>query len=80
MTPYNTYGTRIRMTKTRKITAHVPEATLRRARDATGVGITETVRLGLELLGSVRAAEALRGLRGTVRLDLDLAELRQDRR
>ena len=68
------------MTKTRKITAHVPEATLRQAREATGMGITETVRLGLELLCAARAAETLRSLRGAVRLDLDLAELRRDRR
>ena len=33
-----------------KITAHVPADVLRRAQAATGKGITETVRLGLDLL------------------------------
>jgi hypothetical protein len=68
------------MVKMQKITAHVPEELLRRAQAETGKGITETVRLGLDLLASAKAAERLRGLRGKLRLDLDLAELRRDRR
>lgn len=68
------------MAKTQKITAHVPVETLRRARAATGEGVTETVRLGLEMLASARAAAELRRLRGKVRLDIDLEELRRDRR
>ncbi len=67
------------MTDTQKITAHVPLDSLRRAQAATGKGITETVRLGLDLLASAKAAEELRRLRGKLRLDLDLAELRRDR-
>ncbi len=68
------------MTATQKITAHVPVESLRRARAATGRGITETVRLGLDMLASAKAAEGLRRMRGKLRLDLDLAELRRDRR
>ena len=68
------------MPKTQKVTAHVPVDSLRRAQLATGKGITETVRRGLELLASAAAASELRRLRGKVHLDLDLAELRQDRR
>ncbi len=68
------------MEKTQKITAHVPVDSLRRARAATGKGITETVRRGLELLASAAAASELRRLRGKVHLDLDLAALRRDRR
>ena len=67
------------MNETQKIMAHVPRESLRRAQAATGKGITETVRLGLELLASAKAAEELRGLRGKLRLDLDLADLRRDR-
>ncbi|MBI2585286.1 MAG: hypothetical protein HYW28_05355 [Rhodospirillales bacterium] len=67
------------MRKVRKITARVPADLLWRARLATGKGITETVRLGLDLLASAEAAQELRRLRGKVRLDLDLAELRRDR-
>ncbi len=68
------------MKNTKKITAHVPTETLRRARAATGKGITETVRLGLDLLASAKAAEGLRRLRGKLSLELDVAELRRDRR
>ena len=68
------------MAKMQKITAHVPVESLRRARAATGRGITETVRLGLDMLASAKAAEGLRRMRGKLRLDLDLAELRRDRR
>lgn len=63
-----------------KITAHVPAALLRRAQAATGKGVTETVRLGLDLLAAAKAAEELRRRRGTLRLEIDLAELRRDRR
>ena len=63
-----------------KITAHVPLESLRRAQAATGKGITETVRLSLDLLAAANAAEGLRRLRGKVRLEIDLAELRRDRR
>ncbi len=68
------------MRKTQKITAHVPIESLRRAKAATGKGITETVNLGLDLIAQAKAAEELRRLRGHVRLGLDLAELRRDRR
>lgn len=68
------------MADLQKITAHVPADLLRRAQAATGTGITETVRRGLDLLVAAKAAEELRRLRGKVHLDIDLAELRRDRR
>ncbi|HEX9645995.1 MAG TPA: hypothetical protein VGB88_00760 [Alphaproteobacteria bacterium] len=68
------------MSRTRKITAHVPVELLQRAQEATGKGVTETVRRGLDLLVAAEAADELRRLRGKVRLDIDLAELRRDRR
>ena len=68
------------MKEVQKITVPVPAESLRRAQAATGKGIAETVRLGLDLLASAKAAEELRHLRGKVRLDIDLAELRRDRR
>ena len=58
----------------------MPIEVLRRAQAATGKGITETVREALDHLASAKAAEELRGLRGTMRLELDLDDLRQDRR
>lgn len=68
------------MSDTQKITAHVPVDLLRRAKAATGKGTTETIRLGLDLLAAAKAAQEVRSLRGSVRLDLDLTDLRNDRR
>lgn len=68
------------MSDMQKITAHVPADLLRRAKAATGKGTTETIRLGLDLLAAAKAAEELRRLRGKVRFDFDLADLRRDRR
>lgn len=61
-----------------KITVHVPHALLRRARDVSGSGITETVRQGLHLVAARDAYGKLRALRGRVRFDLDLKRLRED--
>ena len=74
------YGNLSGMEAVRKITVHVPELLLRKARASTGGGITSTVRQGLELLAAGPAYERLRGLRGKVRFSIDVAELRQDRR
>jgi hypothetical protein len=63
----------------KKITVHVSEDLLRRAQEATGQGITQTIRRGLELVAASRAYEKLRRLRGQVDLDLDLEHLREDR-
>ncbi len=68
------------MTKTQKITAHLPAALLRRACAATGKGVTETLRLGLDLLAAARAQDELRGLRGKLRLGIEIETLRRDRR
>jgi hypothetical protein len=67
-----------RNTKT-KITVHVPSVLLKQAKAATGRGITETVRDGLQLLAATNAYEGLLRLRGKVHLNLDLKELREDR-
>lgn len=63
----------------RKITVEVPEDTLAMAQEFTGEGITETVRLALKKLASIRAQQELRKLRGTFKFSLDLDELREDR-
>ena len=67
------------MTKTKKITARVPVDSLRRAQFATGQGVSETVRRGLDPLASSAAADELRRFRGKAHLDLGLQALRQDR-
>lgn len=67
------------MPATQKITIEVPSDLLDQARAATGAGVTATVREGLRLLASRRAQQALRELKGKVRIDLDLDQLREDR-
>lgn len=67
------------MGATRKITVHVPEDLLDKARESTGQGITETIRRGLELVAASVAYRKLRRLRGKVRMSLDLDALRDDR-
>lgn len=66
--------------KAAKITVHVPEDLLAKARKATGRGITETVRQGLRLVAASRAFAELRKLRGKVDVSIDLDRLREDRR
>lgn len=68
------------MQTVRKITVHVPDDLLKRAQRETGEGVTETVRRGLRLVAASSAYEHLRHLRGSIRLDVDLDELRADRR
>ena len=68
------------MATVRKITVHVPEDLLKKAQKETGEGVTETVRQGLSLVAASRAYDDLRKLRGTVRLALNLDDLRRDRR
>jgi hypothetical protein len=63
----------------RKITVEVPEDLIARALQASGEGVTATVRRGLELVAAGRAYEDLKALRGKVRLGLDLERLREDR-
>jgi hypothetical protein len=62
--------------RTRKITVNVPAELLDRARELTGLGVTETVVAGLEEIERARRRAALRQLRGRVRLELDLDETR----
>lgn len=64
---------------TRKITVEVPPQLLERAQRASGAGITQTVRTGLQLVAASQAYDRLRGLRGKVRFTRTLAELKADR-
>ena len=64
----------------RKITVHVPEALLEKAQRETGEGVTETVRQGLSLVAGSSTFERLRRMRGTVRLKIDVDDLRSDRK
>jgi hypothetical protein len=64
----------------RKITVHIPAELLERAQQATGAGLTETVRQGLRLVAAGDTFRRVAKLRGTVKFSLDLARLREDRR
>jgi hypothetical protein len=63
----------------RKITVEVPPELLEKAQRASGSGITQTVRTGLQLLAASHAYARLRQLRGKVRFTRTLAELKADR-
>jgi len=67
------------MDTARKITVEVPPDLLERAQRASGSGITQTVRTGLELLAASEAYSQLRRMRGKVRFGRTAAELKADR-
>lgn len=67
------------METTRKITLEVPPELLQKAQRASGMGITQTVRTGLELVAASQAYARLRQLRGKVRFTRTWAELKVDR-
>jgi hypothetical protein len=80
-----TYGIRdgnflvIRMETAKKITIQVPSSLLQKAQSATKMGITPTIRQGLELVAAGRAYEKLRRMRGKVKFSINLKSLREDR-
>jgi len=67
------------MDTARKITVEVPPELLEKAQRATGSGVTQTVRSGLQLVAASQAYARLRQLRGNVRFTRTLAELKNDR-
>lgn len=66
------------MDDTRKITVHVSSELLAEAQRETGEGVTETVRKGLEMLRRARAYRQAEKLRGKVKFDFTIDELRGD--
>lgn len=67
------------MDTARKITVEVPEDLLEKAQQASGTGITQTVRTGLQLVAASHAYARLRELRGKVRFSQTVDELKADR-
>ena len=63
----------------RKITVEVPFDLLEKAQRASGTGVTQTVRAGLQLVAASRTYARLRHLRGKVRFTRTSAELKADR-
>jgi len=66
------------METVRKITVKIPRDLLDKAQRASGTGITQTVRMGLQLVAASRTYARLRRFRGKVRLARKLAELKAD--
>lgn len=67
------------METARKITVEVPPDLLEKAQRASGTGITQTIRIGLQLVAASRTCSRLRSLRGKVRFSRTFAELKDDR-
>jgi len=67
------------MATSRKITVEVPAELLEKAQQASGSGITQTIRTGLQLVAASRAYASLRQMRGKVRFSRSLADLKSDR-
>ena len=79
--PYGlAYGILGHMDKeTQKITANLPAALLKSAMQSTGLGITETLRLGLEEIARKQAYQEFAKLRGKVKFIKTWQELKADR-
>ena len=67
------------MKNSRKITIEIPADLLEKAQQASGTGITQTVRTGLQLVAASNAYAKLRQLRGKVKFSLSWEELKDDR-
>jgi hypothetical protein len=75
-----TYGMAYGMEQIKKITVHIPVDLLADAQKETGEGVTETVRKGLEMLKRAHAYRQLAKMRGKIKFDLPLDQIRNDRR
>lgn len=64
--------------KLTKTTVLLPLKLLRDAQDVSGLGITQTLRLALELLAAKKAYEKMLELKGGYKSSLNLRELRED--
>jgi hypothetical protein len=63
----------------RKITVEIPRELLDKAQKASGTGITQTVRTGLQLLAASLTYARLRQFRGKVRFARTVTDLKADR-
>jgi hypothetical protein len=67
------------MGKLRKVTVQVAEHDLAMAQAYTGAGVSETIRVALKKLASMRAQQELLKLRGKVKFSMTSDELKYDR-
>jgi hypothetical protein len=64
----------------KKVTVILPTDLIDQALNASGLGLTPTLRRGLELVAAKDVYKKLLALKGKFDLDLDLEELRKDRK
>ena len=64
----------------KKITVLLPADLIKQALTASGLGLTPTLRKGLELVAAKNAYQKLLSLRGKFPLEIDLDTLRKDRK
>ena len=62
-----------------KVTAYIPKALLHNAQEVTGVGITETLRYGLNKVLKEKTYSQLSNLYGKYKSSINIKELREDR-
>jgi len=67
------------MSAARKITVEVPAELLAQAQRASGAGVTQTIRTGLQLVAASQAYAGLRRWRGKLRFSRTSVELKSDR-
>jgi Fe2+ or Zn2+ uptake regulation protein len=67
------------MATARKITVEIPEDLLEKAQQASGTGITQTVRTALQILAASQVYDRLLQMRGKVRFSRTYEELKEDR-
>jgi hypothetical protein len=67
------------MARSRKVTVELPPDLLEKAQRASGAGITQTIRTGLQLVAASGAYDRLLRMRGKVRFSKTVAELKADR-
>lgn len=61
-----------------KVTVLLPKTLVKGAMEASGLGLTPTIRMGLEKVAASRAYQTLRQMRGKVKFSIDVDELRED--
>lgn len=64
--------------KLTKTTVMLPESLLKEAQQVSGLGITPTLRMALELLSAKKRFSELLALKGTYKSKLNLKDLRED--
>ena len=67
------------METARRISVEIPASLLEKSQRATGASITQTVRIGLQLVAASETYARLRQLRGKVHFTRSLADLKVDR-